>query len=126
MEILYNVRLKLSFCLDSDSNGRGSPLLYICYDGIANPSNPVDLTAVISLRAGVRLKPTPAGIPVAMISPGSNVMSELRNETIIATEKSFVAVRTCCTICPLTLVVKRSAWRLGRSEANTIPGPTGA
>mgnify|MGYP006870346677 CR=1 FL=1 len=38
---------------------------------------------------GQRLKPipTPSGVPVAMISPGSNVMPEERVEISLATEK---------------------------------------
>src|SRR5438270_10784719 len=43
-------------------------------------------------RGGVRLNPTPEGVPVAMISPGSSVIRELRNAIEVATEKILFAV----------------------------------
>ena len=36
---------------------------------------------------GLKPIPTPSGVPVAMISPGSNVMPEERVEISLATEK---------------------------------------
>src|SRR5260370_3895606 len=52
---------------------------------------------------GVRLNPTPDGVPVAMISPGSSVMRELRKAITEATEKTILAVGACCAIFSFTL-----------------------
>src|SRR5436853_5710676 len=75
---------------------------------------------------GVRLNPTPDGVPAAMISPGSRVMRELRKAIVEATEKTILAVVSCCTTCSFTLVVSVSFWGLGMLDARTIPGPIGA
>src|SRR2546421_7861156 len=63
---------------------------------------------------GVRLNPTPDGVPVAMISPGSRVMRELRKAIVEATEKTILAVGSCGTTCAFTLVGTVSEWGLGR------------
>ena len=46
---------------------------------------------------GLKPIPTPSGVPVAMISPGSNVMPEERVEISLATEKikSVVFLPVC-------------------------------
>src|SRR6266516_2820551 len=77
-------------------------------------------------RGGVRLNPTSDGVPVAMISPGSSVMRELRKAIEVATEKSMLAVLSCCTTCPFTLVVSMSVCGSGMLDAGTIPDPIGA
>jgi hypothetical protein len=41
---------------------------------------------------GWRLNPTPAGVPVAMMSPGSSVINWLRQETIGLTPKIMFPV----------------------------------
>jgi hypothetical protein len=48
--------------------------------------------------AGSLLKPTPAGVPVAIMSPGSSVIDLLKKEMISATPKIISAVEDCCTI----------------------------
>src|SRR5256885_14277308 len=75
---------------------------------------------------GVRLNPTPDGVPVAMISPGSRVMRELRKAIVEATEKTILAVVSCCTPRPFTPVVSLSGSGFGIPDAREIPCATRA
>jgi hypothetical protein len=53
---------------------------------------------------GCRVKPTPAGVPVEMISPGSRVISELRKAIVFETGKIMSLVFPCWRVAPFTLV----------------------
>ncbi len=46
---------------------------------------------------GFRASPTPAGVPVTMTSPGSQVIASLRVETSVATSKIRSSVEASCT-----------------------------
>src|SRR5207244_12099377 len=100
------------------------------YHRVANAANAFDLDfhdiPVMQKERGSAFEPTPDGVPVAMISPGSRVMRELRKAIVEATEKTILAVVSCCTTCSFTLVVSMSVWGLGMLDARTIPGPIGA
>src|SRR5208283_942229 len=66
--------------------------------------------------------PTPAGVPVRMRSPGSNVMTAEIHSTMAPTSWIISEVRLSCLTSPLTSV--RSA-RSDGSTSVTIHGPTG-
>ena len=69
--------------------------------------------------------PTPAGVPVEMISPGSSVTYEEMNSITAATGKICIAVLESCLISPLTFSVRRSFWGSGMASALVTHGPTG-
>jgi hypothetical protein len=75
---------------------------------------------------GVRAAPTPPGVPVAMMSPGSSVITALSWLTSAATVKTMFLVLECCTVTPLTRVSISRSCGSGTSAAVTRNGPTGA
>jgi len=72
------------------------------------------------------LFPTPAGVPVEIISPGSNVTKEERKAISSATLKIINPVLESCLISPLTFRVILSACGSGISLAGVRQGPMGA
>ena len=74
---------------------------------------------------GVRKAPMPAGVPVAITSPGSSVMKALRYSISRATGNSMSAVWPCCICSPLTWQVKSSACGSAISSRVTSQGPIG-
>lgn len=59
---------------------------------------------------GVIPFPTPLGVPVAIISPGSNVCPLDKSEIILAKPNINLSVESDCLTSPLTLV---SMWKTG-------------
>ena len=59
--------------------------------GFSNPSSPSISTRTVSPgrknRCGVRAAPTPSGVPVAVMSPGAGVITELIEAIRVATGK---------------------------------------
>ena len=70
-------------------------------------------------------EPTPAGVPVAMMSPGSSVTNRERNDTIAATGKIISAVVASCLTSPLTVSWIASACGSATASAERTHGPTG-
>ena len=66
--------------------------------------------------------PTPAGVPVEMMSPGSSVMCAVTNAIKVGTSKMRSLVRESCLTAPLTRVVMR---RSRGSSPATMRGPIG-
>ena len=82
-----------------------------------------NLAAGANHRCGVRAKPTPAGVPVAITSPGCSVVNIEQYETIASTSWIIRLVDACCTISPSTVVVSVSVLGSGISSVVTIHGP---
>src|SRR5579859_23643 len=74
---------------------------------------------------GLRAKPTPLGVPVAMMSPASSVMPCERMEMMLRTSNSILAVVSSCLVTPLTRKYSFSFCGSGISSAVTIQGPIG-
>ena len=53
------------------------------------------MSSGFSQRGGLRMAPTPAGVPVAMMSPGSSVIKLERNAMVCAIEKIMRFVDSC-------------------------------
>ena len=70
--------------------------------------------------------PTPEGVPVAMISPGSSVANWLTQATVSATENIMSPVLACCRTCPLTRSSRSNACGSSISSLSTRNGPVGA
>ena len=75
---------------------------------------------------GFRAKPTPAGVPVAMTSPGSSVMLLVMNSMSSGTRKIRWAVLESCITVPLSVSVMRSVCGSGISSVVTMVWPIGA
>ena len=69
--------------------------------------------------------PTPFGVPVRMMSPGSSVIASARKSTTARGPKIRSDVLESCRGSPLTCVVRRSASASGTSSAVVIHGPQG-
>jgi hypothetical protein len=73
---------------------------------------------------GVRAKPTPPGVPVAMTSPGTSRVNDEKNSTALGTSTSICEVRAACMTCPLSLeLMARSV--TSSSSGVTTSGPMG-
>ena len=57
---------------------------------------------------GFRAKPTPSGVPVTMMSPGSSVIASVRISTRVGTSKIMLAVFESCMVSPFNRVWMRS------------------
>src|SRR5450756_1203394 len=73
---------------------------------------------------GVRAKPTPPGVPVAIRSPGLSVVKEEKNSTADGTSTSICEVRADCMTWPLSVVVSARS-ETSTSSAVTTSGPMG-
>ena len=69
--------------------------------------------------------PTPAGVPVAIRSPGWSVMPALMVSISVGTSKIRSDTGASCRFSPLTWVVRRSAPGSGTSSAVRMAGPIG-
>ena len=69
--------------------------------------------------------PTPAGVPVEMMSPGSRVNTVDRYSTCSQHEKIMSSVDASWRRSPLTQVRRRRRWGSPTSSAVTIHGPIG-
>gem|GEM_PF-4026842 len=74
----------------------------------------------------MRPAPTPSGVPVAMMSPGSSVMPALMSEIRNGTLNSMCRVFEPCFFSPLTVSHRSSTCGSGISSAVTMHGPNGA
>src|SRR3569623_961246 len=74
---------------------------------------------------GVRANPTPAGVPVAMMSPGSSIMPRDSTAMVSAIEKIWCRVFDDCSNTPLTQQRRSSRCGSAISPAVTIHGPIG-
>src|SRR5579863_3080384 len=84
---------------------------------VPTPSIVISITSPgWSQTGGLRAKPTPAGVPVAMTSPGLRVVNEEKNSTLLGTSTSICEVRADCMTWPLSTVVS------ARSETSTSSG----
>ena len=69
--------------------------------------------------------PTPGGVPVVMMSPGSSVISIEQYDTMVAMSKIIVLVLPVCMRSPLTSSHIASLPGLPTSSAVTSHGPIG-
>jgi hypothetical protein len=74
---------------------------------------------------GLIPRPTPGGVPVQMMSPGSSVMYWLTCEMIFAQLKIIVLVLPLCMRLPFTSNHRSSACGSRTSSAVTSQGPIG-
>ena len=74
---------------------------------------------------GLRKAPTPAGVPVAIRSPGSSVIVWVMYAIRSATPKTMFAVVESCIGSPLRIARIESACGSGTSSRGTSRGPTG-
>ena len=72
------------------------------------------------------IAPTPAGVPVAMMSPGTSVIVRESQATTSATPKICFAVVPSWTTLPLMRVRSPSPCRSAISSMSTSAGPQGA
>src|SRR6478609_8790851 len=79
--------------------------------GVVTDPTPATVTSTTSpatrYRGGVRLNPTPSGVPVATTSPGFRVITSDRYARSSPTPNTMSAVVPSCTVSPLTTVVSR-------------------
>src|SRR6266566_2092209 len=75
---------------------------------------------------GLRAKPTPGGVPVAITSPGSSVMVWERNSINSGTPKINWSVLESCIVLPLSISLIESLCGSGISSVVTIVCPIGA
>src|SRR3972149_1272782 len=68
----------------------------------------------------------PAGVPGAMMSPGSMVMPADRAAMIWATEKTMLRVLACCRSSPFTRRRRMTFCGSGMAEGGAPAGPLGA
>src|ERR1700747_2247025 len=78
-----------------------------------------------ALRNSPRPLPTPAGVPVRMMSPGCSVSREERWAICSASVKIIWPVLESCFITSLTQVLRPRFCGSGMSRAGTIQGPSG-
>jgi hypothetical protein len=69
--------------------------------------------------------PTPGGVPVAMMSPGTSVMYSLTYEMILRTGKIIVRVLPSCMRSPFTSSHMARFCGSGISSVVTSHGPSG-
>src|SRR4029450_11184518 len=105
---LYRARLSVQ---RSSSTGVVSPPSPSISIGTSSPS--------FSSTGGSRNTPTPAGVPVAIRSPGSSVIVALAYAMISATVKIMFAVVESCITSPFSTQRTPRAWGSGTSAANT-------
>ncbi len=74
---------------------------------------------------GLMPRPTPGGVPVAMMSPGRSVMYWLTCEMIFATLNTMVRVLPVCMRLPLTSSAMPSVCGSRISSVVTSQGPIG-
>ena len=87
---------------------------------------PSDITSPgLSSTGGFRATPTPGGVPVVMMSPGSSVMYRLTWATRVATEKIMVRVFPVCMRVPFTSSHMSRTCGSGISSVVTSHGPIG-
>src|ERR1039458_5112845 len=79
-----------------------------------------------SHRGGLRAKPTPAGVPVEIRSPGSRVITLERNAISWGTPKIRLLVLELCISSPLRVSEMASLCGSSISSAVTMTGPMGA
>ena len=92
---------------------------------VPTPSMVISMTSPgWSQTGGVRAKPTPPGVPVAMTSPGRRVVNEEKNSTALGTSTSIWLVRACCMTWPLSVVVRATS-ATSASSGVTTSGPMG-
>src|SRR6266571_1599214 len=84
----------------------------------------ITLTALRN-SGGLRTNPTPLGVPVGIISPGSNVMPLERVAIIVRIGKIIMLVFASCLVMPLTRNLTISCCGSLISSAVTIHGPIG-
>src|SRR5437762_9780895 len=90
------------------------------------PSTSVSITSpALRNSGGLRANPTPLGVPVAIISPGSNVMPLERIAIIVRIGKIIMLVFPSCLLIPLTRNLTTSCCGSFTSSAVTIHGPIG-
>ena len=77
----------------------------------------------VSQRGGVRAKPTPLGVPVAMMSPGFSAQKLEQYSMMRRTPKHRSLTGACCSTSPFTRVASRSAAGSGISSVVTSHGP---
>ncbi len=75
---------------------------------------------------GSRVDPTPAGVPVETMSPGSSVISDESRETSSAKPKIRSSVRADCIGSPFRASSKETAPSASASSGVTSAGPQGA
>ncbi len=103
---------------------RGSGLVG---DAVAQDAEAVDLdlddVAGFSQSGGLRLAPTPPGVPVAMTSPGSSRVKDEQYSMIFGISKIIWSKVASCTTWPLTRVWRRRSGRGPSSSGVIIHGP---
>src|SRR6266511_62409 len=77
-------------------------------------------------RDAPRPAPTPAGVPVAMTSPGSRVTAWLAAATRVGTSQIMSAVLPSCCSSSLTQRRMRRSCGSGTSQDGVRPGPSGS
>jgi hypothetical protein len=75
---------------------------------------------------GVRAEPTPAGLPVAITSPGRSVRMFDPNDISSSTVWIISEVFASCITCPLSVNVTFSFCTSGTNSLGTMNGPSGA
>ena len=78
-----------------------------------------------SARGGLRAMPTPAGVPVKMMSPASSGSTADSSATSRPTPKMRSLVRASCTVSPSTRQPRPRSSGSGTSSMVTIHGPRG-
>ena len=74
---------------------------------------------------GLRAKPTPSGVPVAIIIPGRSVMPTETHEMMESTGWIISEVVPSCLTVPLTVRRRLNAWGSSTSSGVTTQGPLG-
>src|SRR5581483_268726 len=87
--------------------------------------SPSTLSPGFRNTGGTRAKPTPEGVPVLMISPGSSVMPADRLSMIVGMSKIMSRVLPSCITSPLTRQMSRTCCGSGSALLCTIHGPSG-
>ena len=79
-----------------------------------------------SHSCGVRPAPTPSGVPVAMMSPGSSVIAAEMSEISVGILNSMCRVFERCFSTPLTVSQSGRLCGSGIASAVMMQGPKGA
>src|ERR1044071_1072759 len=87
--------------------------------------SPSTLSPGLRNTGGTRAKPTPEGVPVLMMSPGSSVIPADRLSMIVGMSKIMSRVLPSCITSPLTRQTSRTCCGSGRALLCTIHGPSG-
>src|SRR5438552_1970494 len=88
-------------------------------------TSPSTLSPGFKNTGGTRAKPTPDGVPVLMMSPGSSVSPADKLSIVVGMSKIISRVLPSCMTSPLTRQMRRTCWGSGSALLWTIHGPRG-